>query len=1539
MKQAKIAIKNLILIIVLVSVLIMFFATPVSNAELDLEEDEFYYSGSTEGTYKPGTNNIFRWLLKALGDIADYILGILTMGIRMVFVGWTALLERALTWAVETSFGISADGSVVEDSTDLTALTDSNNNVTVEAIVYNKIAAFDADIFVTEFDRTISATGHKLVCDKCESYTDEMGLERFKPKYVENCANPDVVKDILENPDNYKDKKFSEVTDFCSGCSCAGVCDGCEMYYEQLKVEKPTIFILKENVAMWYYIIRMLAMAIMLVVLIFIGIKMAISTIASDKAVYKRMFVDWVVGMIMLFTLHYFMIFVVTLNGIAVGIVEKSANEVNKASLQQASQSLGLNLHDELHSKDLEIRVFEEIRSRAYDAKLSNGVIGMVMYMALVFMSIKYTLIYLKRLLTVMVLTLMAPGVGVAYALQKVFTGKSQALKTWMAEFIMNVIIQVIHAIIYAVFISQALLLSLTNIAGMIVALVFLNYASKAQDTFKKIFKFGGKDSLLGHTENALESLKENYATVTGLVAGAPAAAKILTNTPYGKAVKGVGKVAVYGGVFLGRKVANKATKKGSELLYNARVTREKNRISGSAEGEAPLGDALQQQAVENLRARGIINPNSQQSKADRDAIAAKVESANVSAETARQEAENAQSEFDAAEKEFNNLPENATAEQKAAAEKKKADAQERLEQAKNKHSSLEGVANKYRNLSGTIREERAKDYLNKMFDISNYFQFDKGNGASSGPQTLGEKIFGEKEFDPIKMKYVNKGNGLYAQVLSPKKFGLDDKGMKVLKEHGVKPLVDGIVGMGALFIGMGTIITEPKLGMAMLATGASRTGSAFKNVKSIKAEKERYTFSRFSAGAIKQIQQNTKAEAAKQRRQEKAERLQNKRADFVQRFKNGDIRAVTLGLALHPIAPAVLAYKGVNAALHPKDTLKKTGSQVAAMIQHPGATAKNIGNATMNFGKGLVTSSYKEAASFVSNSGRRISNTVKFTTDKTYRGERISSAKNRITSAYNGTISTVKQIGPKTLESGKNFGKNVGRSVGGTFKRVANENAHFASAMDYIRSEQVKLHKQLDHDAEKFTGQQRAAEVAQSINAAQAFFATPGEEERESMAEQGFSYDSSSDKFVRKETIQAADLDESKIKQQPAGSRPSQKVVDDALVKVLEKHIKDGKIDLSSKGLQSTIIKELTTELVASKLIEKDQTVESVFKGGKTELLAVMKGKAAKMSEQRTAESKLQTVLTPDEAAIVKRVTEGSMSGGKSTSVKDILSSIGGEIKASNDGSQRVTFSDAGSVVPKGNSGDLKVAFGDGDIGAKKAEAVKSYVSAIKSTPAPRSYTKRDKKLTQAINAIMPPDPEEVEAKVDTPQVDLGSLLSQIATAEKTATKGGSQTVTFGDVAIQLNEKELGVMKKTVNSLYTAQALNKSAKTYNMTNGTKGFVETEKQRSTLAAEIGRMERDLAYMQQNQSSVVKGSEPNDINRLKAQSAEDISKRIAAKQRAKQKLEADVPFVGPVVDIKNVVKNINTQKTMMPGDRGTKKTRPGGNSGSKGGGNK
>ena len=51
---------------------------------------------------------------------------------------------------------------------------------------------------------------------------------------------------------------------------------------------------IRNSVAAWYYVMRLIAAAILLCVLIYVGIRMAISTIASDKAAYKKMLVDWI---------------------------------------------------------------------------------------------------------------------------------------------------------------------------------------------------------------------------------------------------------------------------------------------------------------------------------------------------------------------------------------------------------------------------------------------------------------------------------------------------------------------------------------------------------------------------------------------------------------------------------------------------------------------------------------------------------------------------------------------------------------------------------------------------------------------------------------------------------------------------------------------------------------------------------------------------------------------------------------------------------------------------------------------------------------------------------------------------------------------------------------------------------------------------------------------------------------------------------------------------------------------------------------------
>lgn len=951
MKQCKIVIKKLILIIVLTSILIMFLATPASNAKLDLEDGEFYYSGSTEGSYKPQGSNIFGWILKALGEIADFILGMLTLAPRMVFVGWTALMEKGLTWAVESSAGVSADGTVVESPTDLTAVTDSNNNVTVESIVYNKIAALDANPFNLEIDRTISPTGHKLFCDKCEIYTDEFGIDRYRGKYVSDCCNQSIAEDIKKNPDNYKDKTIKDVPGFCT-CKCGGEdCYACSTYFEQLKVGKPTIIIVKENVAMWYYILRILAMAIMLVVLIVVGIKMAISTIASEKAIYKRMLVDWVVGVIMLFTLHYFMLFVFNLNTIMVDIVQETAQSVNKESLQRAAKDLKMDLEDELHSKDLEIRIYEEIRTRAYDAKLSNGMIGMVMYITLVFMAIKYTFIYLKRMLTIMVLTLMAPGVGVAYALQRVMTGKSQALKLWMTEYIMNVIIQIIHALIYAIFVSQALIMSLTNIAGMIFALVLLNYAAKAEATFKKVFKFGGKDSLVGHTDSAAEamnaSIKSAINIATGAAVGAKPAAKILTNTPYAKALKGAGKMAA-AGVF--KKMSN-GFKESQRLLNAQDINNYDNLVNSTAERigqENPTmnpADA-RRAAILDLANKGIANP--------RFAMLASGQLSGKEAEATMEDLVNFKKEFEPDKEK--------TAEELKAAKKKTEELKDQkkndpnsgvtdkdIEEAEKREQQLQRKENILGAIpDGKVAETRA---MHNMFSLENQFNMMMPDGSMDQENaTFSRMAFGTTTFDPVKMKYVNNKDSAFDKLISPQMFGFTDQDKKMFKEH-VLPLAKGVLGMGSLFVGMGTVVTNPGMGFGLLASGTMNIAGATKRVTNISKEKNRYTFNRFPSKTIKTMEKNATELARKERRSFNIKRLMQRRPNFVENFMNGNIEAATLGLGLglvlSPTLTAIHGYRAVKKNFFPKPEKepKRNTSNVVSKIQNSGTTGgTNVG-------------------------------------------------------------------------------------------------------------------------------------------------------------------------------------------------------------------------------------------------------------------------------------------------------------------------------------------------------------------------------------------------------------------------------------------------------------------------------------------------------------------------------------------------------------------------------------------------------------------
>ncbi len=885
MRLVKDLLKRTIMLIILISLLITFLATPASYAKLELEEDEFYYAGTTEGSYAPSFN-IFSWLLNNIGDIADWLLGIITMGFRMVFVGWTALLEKLLTWALESTTGVAADGSLVGSSTDLTGLTDSSNNITVEAIVYNKVAGLNIDFFDLEFDETLSGTGKKLICDKCGKPVEEcITDDKIQPvidagqAYIDaeneynevgksllpsDIAGRQAAKDKIEQAEEARKTAINDVLK-SSNCGCNS-CDDCTKYLNQLATKEPMIIRIRKMVATWYTIIRFLAMAAMLVVLIAIGIKMAISTIASDKAVYKRMLVDWVVGVIILFAIHYFMIFCIHMNGVVVKTIEESAQSINKVQMQQLSNS-----DTEISNAELEIKVYEEVRTRAYDARLINGLTGMVMYMTLVFFAFKYTLIYLKRYLTILVLTLMGPGVGVAYALQKALSGKSSALKTWMTEYIMNVIIQIVHALIYAIFISQAMVLSLQSVAGMIIALILMNYTSKADALFKKIFKFGGGDSLVGHTAGAMNSTVQGLQSAKGLVTGAKPLAKALTNTPYGKAVKGLGKAAVAAGVGVARLARNSGP--SVEEKYERDVAKEMDKHGeGSAfKRHADGRDAETEEQYNARRAKAMEVVNAKWEKKqlkknpNRDLDNALKEEGG---ENLRKDVEMATKAL----KDLENVDDNDP--------KKKAARQQQLE-------AIEKY-NRFQQISIPTTGDIAKSRVKRISDLENVFE----NTDTRNPLKL---TFGTTNFNRKTFRFENDGNGIYRQFTLTNLFGLTDADKKQMKAI-TGDMGKALLGMGGIFFGMASFVAEPKKGMALMAAGKVGVSKVFGKDMRLSSQAGKYKFSSFGSGSINAIRNSALVRAKQEHDAIVAGHISTQYPQLAEKLKNGTASAITIG-------------------------------------------------------------------------------------------------------------------------------------------------------------------------------------------------------------------------------------------------------------------------------------------------------------------------------------------------------------------------------------------------------------------------------------------------------------------------------------------------------------------------------------------------------------------------------------------------------------------------------------------------------------------
>ena len=273
---------------------------------------------------------------------------------------------------------------------------------------------------------------------------------------------------------------------------------------------------LGKTISKWYVNIRDVAIVIMMIVLLYIAIRMLLSTVAGEKAKYKQMFQYWGTGMIILFTMHIIMI-------VAVNVTQGLTNMISailderffESVIPNDSENKLKNFIEETDDKNLKSMLCDKDGNNVYDENgnlkdktddvylvYKSNLLGyarirlqlatwgpeyigfFIAFFILVLLTVYFTFIYLRRVLYMAFLTLIAPVVAVTYPIDKINDGSAQGFDKWFKEYIFNLLLQPLHLLLYFVLIGSAFELSSTNIIYTLVAMGFMIPAEKLLRTF-----------------------------------------------------------------------------------------------------------------------------------------------------------------------------------------------------------------------------------------------------------------------------------------------------------------------------------------------------------------------------------------------------------------------------------------------------------------------------------------------------------------------------------------------------------------------------------------------------------------------------------------------------------------------------------------------------------------------------------------------------------------------------------------------------------------------------------------------------------------------------------------------------------------------------------------------------------------------------------------------------------------------------------------------------------------------------------------------
>ena len=274
---------------------------------------------------------------------------------------------------------------------------------------------------------------------------------------------------------------------------------------------------LRDVVSKWYFILRNIAILVLMVLLIYSGIRIVLGSTAGEKAKYKERLTDWLVAMCLIMVMHYIMVFSVTIvekiTGLVTGINDKQTNaayipltqeqwnNAKELDWSEFGSKLDGNSYDENGVDGIFIK--DSTAESGHAIVWQTNYIGLFRlqaqlenegsakwlgysfcYLILVLFTLFFAYSYIRRIVYMAFLTIIAPMVAMTYPTDKISDNKAQAFDAWLKEYIFNLMIQPLHLLLYTILVSSAFDLVSTNVIYAIVAIGFMMPAEKLMRRF-----------------------------------------------------------------------------------------------------------------------------------------------------------------------------------------------------------------------------------------------------------------------------------------------------------------------------------------------------------------------------------------------------------------------------------------------------------------------------------------------------------------------------------------------------------------------------------------------------------------------------------------------------------------------------------------------------------------------------------------------------------------------------------------------------------------------------------------------------------------------------------------------------------------------------------------------------------------------------------------------------------------------------------------------------------------------------------------------